>query len=362
MATVTLSPNGLDAYEFETPPDSILVGTMDGVVELTQKNGGWIETARDLRGIHVSSLLVGPENRFAYAGSHGNGIFRRSAGGSWRSVSDGLTSLNVYSVAYTMDGLTPVVYAGTEPALLFRCRDGEDRWRELPGLSTMPGRADWDFPAPPNIAHTKHVDFDPRDARTFYVSVEQGALLKTTDAGASFGQLHFTDENYVCNSDVHRIAINPLNPDDLYLSGGDGITRSEDSGITWNRVATPDMRVAYPDATFCSPLDDGTVYTAGAGARPGAWRSSGNADAAFMKSTDHGITWKAMSLPRLRGNIEAATLVRWPGGYGFFVGTTDGEVFTSTDRGLNWALAATQVPPLSKCVHYANVMKGRGAA
>ena len=120
--------------------------------------------------------------------------------------------------------------------------------------------------------------------------------------------------------------------------------------------------MAYPDAMFCSPETNGVVYVAGAGARPGSWRKTGTADAAFMRSRDHGATWELLSLPELRGNIEAATLVEWPGGYGFFAGTTDGEVFASTDRGDTWTQLAGGLPAVSKCVHAANLVAGRGAA
>lgn len=174
----------------------------------------------------------------------------------------GLSERNVYSLAASdgPDGI--IVYAGTEPALLFRLADGSDAWTELDALRSIPGRDGWNFPAEPHVAHAKHVDIDPRDPRAFYVSVEQGALLKTTDGGTTFRQLPFRDATYQFNSDTHRVAINPLDPDEIYLTGGDGVTRSADAGERWERVATPSMRIGYPDAVFCSPLEDGVLFAA----------------------------------------------------------------------------------------------------
>jgi photosystem II stability/assembly factor-like uncharacterized protein len=362
MDAVTLSPNGLDRYELGGPPERVLVATMDGVVELRLAGRQWSVAERHLLGVHVSCLLADAEGDAVYAGSHGRGIFRCRADGAWTAAANGLTSENVFSLASAEHDGRVVLYAGTEPALLFRSSDGAGSWEELTALRSIPGREHWDFPAAPNVAHTKHIDVDPRDPNTFYVSIEQGALLKTEDGGRSFRELAFSDPTYTYNKDAHRVVINPRDPDELYLSGGDGIAHSRDGGETWERVATPSMRVGYPDATFCSPAEDGVVFTSGAGGTPGTWRKTGHAHAAFARSSDYGRTWETLSLPEQPGNIEAATLVTWPEDYGFFAGTTDGDVFVSLDRGETWSQIASGLPPVSKCIHARNVLIGRGAA
>ncbi len=353
MSTVTLSPNGVDRYHGAQQPGVLLVGTIDGVVELRCRDGRWTESGRALAGAHVSALALGDDER-VYAGSHDRGMHRRERG-AWSPFGDGIASENIYSLARYGDTL----YAGTEPAFLFRLRDGATTWEELPALRAIPGRDTWNFPAKPNIAHVKNVAVDPRNARTIYVSVEQGALLKSRDGGRTFRQLPFREDGYVYNNDAHRVVINPLQPDELYLSGGDGVTRSADAGETWHRVTTPDFRVGYPDATFCSPHEDGVIFTAGAGGRPHSWRTSGDAQAAFTRSGDRGATWELLPIPATRGNIEAVTLVATPGGYGFFAGTTDGEVFASSDRGASWSVIATGLPAVSKGPHAATVLAGR---
>jgi photosystem II stability/assembly factor-like uncharacterized protein len=215
------------------------------------------------------------------------------------------------------------------------------------------------------MAHVKHVTADPRDERVLYVCVEQGALLKSLDAGETFQQLFFEDASCRYNNDTHRIVFDPRNPDHIYLDGGDGIFSSPDAGRTWEHLATPSMRVAYPDQLFLAPDNPDTLFVVGGGTPPNLWRSTGDAKSAIVRSRDGGRTWAALGngLPAaLSGNLEAATLVTWPGGYGFFAGSTDGEVFFSRDRGESWELVASALAPVSKCVHFGNLAQGRAVA
>jgi len=210
----------------------------------------------------------------------------------------------------------------------------------------------------------KHVTFDPRDSAVMYVCVEQGALLKSSDGGRSFQELEFQDETYKLNKDTHRIVFNPKNPDEIYVDGGDGIARSRDAGVTWERVATPAIRVAYPDHLYFSPDGDGSLFVAGGGSSPDAWRRTGKAESAIVISRDNGKSWSQLrgGMPEsLDGNIEAVTMVSWPGGFGFFAGTSDGEVFCSEDKGATWRLLA-RTRPVTKCIHHRNLEIGRANA
>jgi photosystem II stability/assembly factor-like uncharacterized protein len=209
----------------------------------------------------------------------------------------------------------------------------------------------------------KHVAVDPRDPRIFYVCVEQGALLKTIDDGQSFKLLHFEDDACRLNKDTHRIVFHPRNPDEILLDGGDGIFRSRDAGENWQRVAATDMRIAYPDHLYLP--GDGSIVVTGGGTPPNVWRHSGDAASTIVRSLDGGHSWTQPGHglpPSLAGNIEAMTMASWPGGYGFFAGTSDGELFVSLDKGENWELAAAGLPPVSKCVHHANLLRGREAS
>ena len=365
MPVVCLSPNGVDTYHADEPPDVLLVATLSGAVRLSRAADSrrWNLASRALGDLHVSSLLREPESGLVFAGVHGAGLYRSPDDGrSWEPSMQGLAHEHVFSLAFVEKPEGIELYAGTEPAHLFRSRNLGESWEELAALQSVPGREKWNFPAPPHVAHVKHIAFHPRDSRRMYVCIEQGALLRSDDGGDSFRELHFQDAGFKLNKDTHRIVFNPRNPEEIYLDGGDGICRSPDGGETWERLATPAMRVAYPDHLYYSPEKQGVLFVAGGGTPPNIWRQTGDAQSAIARSTDGGRTWARLEggLPdELAGNIEAVTMVVWPRGFGFFAGTTDGEIFGSFDKGESWTLIADGIPPVSKCVHHRNLVMGR---
>jgi photosystem II stability/assembly factor-like uncharacterized protein len=363
MTLVCLSPNGVDTYRVDAAPDDILVATVDGAARLRRDGATWRMQPGGLKGLHLSSLMREPSRGWLYAGIHGVGLYRsRDDGGNWELARNGIAEDHVFSLACreTKDGVE--LYAGTEPAHLYRSRDYGEHWQELPALQSIPSRADWNFPAPPFQPHVKHVAFDPRDERVLYVCIEQGALVKSEDGGASFRELSFQDQSYVLNKDTHRVIFNPRNADEIFLPGGDGIASSRDAGRSWRHLTTPKMRVAYPDHFYVSPETEGVLFAAGGGDPPNVWRETGTAHSAIVTSADNGESWGQVAdgLPDdLPGNIEAMTLMAWPGGFGFLAGTTDGEIFASFAKGRDWQLIARGSPSVSKCVHARNLAMGR---
>jgi photosystem II stability/assembly factor-like uncharacterized protein len=338
---------------------------MDGIVKLDADAAGtWRATGHMLQTHHIESLMVIPETTVILAGTHHSGLHRSEDDGrTWERVGLHLGP-TIFSLSQVREESSYSLYAGTEPAALFRSRDGGVTWRELGALRAVPSSSHWDFPAPPHIAHVKHVTADPRDSRILYVCVEQGALLKSENDGESFTDIIFDDPSYRLNRDAHRVVFCPEDPNEIYLDGGDGITRSMDAGRTWQRVTTPDMRVAYPDQLFISPDNSDVIFAVGGGTSPNIWRQTGSASAAIVRSDDRGKSWHHVGggLPdgdAIRGNFEAASMVRWQDNFGFFVGSSDGEIFRSFDKGLTWKLLTSSVPPISKCVHYANLTMGR---
>jgi hypothetical protein len=125
----------------------------------------------------------------------------------------------------------------------------------LPALHQVPSAKNWTFPAPPHLAHTKMMVFDPRDPNTFYVAIEQGALLLTRDGGASWRELNSYSrpgDRFSC--DVHQVLLLPSTPETVFMSTGVGLYRSLDAGATWARLTGAAGRSAADSTSRRAPI------------------------------------------------------------------------------------------------------------
>jgi photosystem II stability/assembly factor-like uncharacterized protein len=277
-------------------------------------------------------------------------------GHSWQSKMQGLTVEHVYTLAAREVQGKMVLYAGTEPGHIFRSFDYGESWQEIPSFRSVTGIEKWCFPAPPHEGHVKCVTFDPRDARTWYISIEQGGLYRTTDDGETWEELDsFVEPDDEVYKDVHRTLLHPDNPDVIYVTGGEGLYCSRDRGKTWEHITRRTSRIGYPDQLVFSPIDSNVMFISGSERSPGVWRTSHWANSAVGRSRDAGRTWELVTngLPdNMRANIEAMSLHAQPDGYSLFIATTDGDVFESTDEADNWTQIAAGLPPISKVGHY----------
>jgi photosystem II stability/assembly factor-like uncharacterized protein len=126
------------------------------------------------------------------------------------------------------------------------------------------------------------IAFHPTDTFTYYVGASQGGVWKTTDGGSSW--IPLTDHLPVMA--VSDIAINPHNPDVIYLSTGDinyvgynsialgratqfgmGLLKSTDGGITWDTTGLTYIpsqgQITLLRRVFINPSDTSQVVAAG---------------------------------------------------------------------------------------------------
>ncbi len=350
----------------------VLVGTVDGVYRLERDettSRGWTVGRRSLGGTHVSSLLHVPAVGLLFAGAHSGGLFvSEDEGETWTTASSGIAPEHehIFSLAAQPRGENVVLWAGTQPAALYRSDDLGRTWSEISSLRAVPGTERWNFPVPPHIAHVKHIAFHPSNPATLYACIEQGALLKSVDDGRSWRELtgYASPDDYWYH-DAHRVVI-ARNPAKLYLTGGEGVYKSEDAGETWTQLATRHDRLGYPDALFLDPRNERVLYLAGGGTSPDAWERGpqGTGTPGILRSSDGGKTWTELrnGLPAyIRGNIEAMSMYRWVKTAALLAATTAGDVFASEDSGEEWELIASGLPPISKVGHYKLFLAGQKA-
>jgi photosystem II stability/assembly factor-like uncharacterized protein len=357
-----LSPNGGDVTHATAAASNLLVGTVRGVYGFARDSVGspWKATHTAISEKQISSILYEPRSGLVFAGVHGNG-------GLWCSHDAGVTSVprmngidkpHVYTITAQYRGPRTVLFAGVEPPGLYRSDDLGATWHDLTGILNVPGTDKWTFPPPPHIAHVKHVAFHPFDPATYYVCIEQGALLKTVDDGRTWIETStFESDEDLFRNDAHRTVIRRSDPNDVFLATGEGLYRSLDGGLSWVHVTYRADRIGYPDVLFLDPRNENVIYLGGAGVAPREWRTMTppQSNAGLIRSDDNGRTWIELNegLPQpVVGNIEAMTLHQWGDRVAIYAGTATGEVYSCEEAGSHWQLLARDLPPISKAGHY----------
>lgn len=209
--------------------DRIVVAMRSGL-ELFDRNGdGWTRR-RVVPAPDLDCVALHPDapDRI-FVGSFGDGIYRSEDGGeTFAAVGEAGMEPNVMSLA--VDPSDPeTVYAGTEPSRLYRSTDAGESWRRVEGLTAVDSATEWSFPPRPHTHHVRWIEIDPNDPDRWYVGIEAGALLVTTDAGESW-----IDRPAGSRLDNHTLATHPADPGRVYSAAGDGYAESTDRAESWD--------------------------------------------------------------------------------------------------------------------------------
>jgi len=363
MAEITtyLSPNGQNMTMGSGPATRLQVATIKGMATLARKGLGepWVYVRNSLTDRHIGSLVLEPVSGRLFAGTHENGgiwVSDDGEGESWRQTSKGLDRANVYCLAQRNDGGRVTLLAGTEPTGLYRSDDLGGNWTELAGIFRVPDTDKWTFPGPPFIPHVKALTLHPTEPRTFYALIEQGALLRTTNDGASFVELvTYSKPGELAYRDLHRLLINPVKTSELFLATGEGLYRSEDAGESWVHLMKRGELIGYPDQLFYDPFDRRTLFMAGTTKSPNDWHRTHRCDPHVLKSHDRGHSWVELEngITKPVGvSFEAMCQHVWKDGYMLALASAAGQVWTSENGGESWSAVETKLAPVAKDHHY----------
>ena len=353
---ILLSNGGTHSHRAAKPSNTIVVGTVDGIAMLTRTGESWEITHRALAGCAVSAVTAAGDGTL-FAATHGIGVARSADGGkTWGWCNTGLQHFDLWSArAGRLQG-RDVVLVGALPAHLYISEDAGSTWRELPGLRKVDSVDGWVFPPPPRIGHVKDIVID---GDRLLVGIEIGALLVSTDFGATFRDLKI--DPVIGECDVHRILVHAARPNRIVVANGlVGVLTSEDNGATWTRHPMP-AEANYPDPIVVHPDDPDLMFlTAGVG-WPQHWYKLGRARGKIFRSRDAGRTWQRLlgGLPNgQRALFSALTIEVAPGGFGLYAADTDGQVWESLDDGNAWSVIA-DVAPVAKGEFHRGLVRDR---
>jgi hypothetical protein len=133
-------------------------------------------------------------------------------------------------------------YAGVQDAALFRTDDGGASWRELPGLRGLPSAPDWSPGAGGMCLHT--IILDPSDRDRIFCAISAAGAFRSDDGGDTWRAInrglhsdYIPDPTAEVGHCVHSIAMHPSSPGTLYMQKHWDIMRSDDGGDSWREVS-----------------------------------------------------------------------------------------------------------------------------
>jgi photosystem II stability/assembly factor-like uncharacterized protein len=141
-------------------------------------------------------------------------------------------------------GLTDpdTVFAGVEDAAMFRTTDGGATWQELAGLRNHSTGNRWQPGAGGLGLHT--ILIDPTNPNRMYIAISAAGAFRTDDGGASWKPInqglhsqYIPDPTAEIGHCVHRIALHRSRPETLFMQKHWDVMRTDNAGDHWREIS-----------------------------------------------------------------------------------------------------------------------------
>ncbi len=241
------------------------------------------------------------------------------------------------------------MYAGTEPAALFRSDDAGETWQHVEGLRQHPTTPDWGGGAGGLALHS--IVPHPTDANRIWVGLSAVGVFYTEDGGKTWeirnggmtkdynpGETYY---GFCC----HKFARAAGEEDILYMQDHGGVYRSRDGAQNWEDIRAG-LSSDFGFGCAAHPRDPKTAYLAPI---QDNGRFMPGAAAAIWRTRDGGDTWERLSdgLPQEHAYFQVLREGLCTDGLdpaGVYFGTNNGFVFGSADEGETWSTVASHLP------------------
>jgi photosystem II stability/assembly factor-like uncharacterized protein len=267
------------------------------------------------------------------------GLYRlESNTGTWTTLGGGLPE-NVEARCVTLHPHDPgVVYVGTQCGP-YRSTDAGDTWERLNFPDDEP--VVWSF------------EVHPADARVMYAGTQDMAIYRSDDSGGHWRRLTVPTPAGLCvmgfPTRVIRIAIDPANPDEVYVAiEVGGLVRSLDGGNTWtdcnagllDLASQPYWQNHHGSQRASEGMMDSHALAVSA-ARPGTVFLANRMG--LFRSDDRGESWCDMAIGRFSELTYARDVKVFPhdartllGAFSIAAVSDAGSLYRSPDLGESW--------------------------
>ncbi len=255
-------------------------------------------------------VAVDPSNpAIVYTGDYGPLFRSDNSGKTWTVAQGGLQGLHVLSVAF--DHHSPsTVYVGTEGAGMFKSTNAGEAWTSISkGFS---GRS------------VSALTIDPTQPATVYAAGRIGGLFKSTNGGASWAEMnaiYSPESGYsLATTSITQIVVHPGSSEILYVLANGLVFQSTNGGMIWSDMPA----FGYASALAIDPVNPQRIYL--------------GSDRAVRRSSDGGLHWMTLTdgLAALNTGIITVLVIVPSDTVTVYAVVNERGVFKSVDRGEHW--------------------------
>jgi len=251
---------------------------------------------------------------------------------------NGLRIRGIWQITAGAPSQRDTYYTGVDEAGLFVSHDQGFTWQEIAGIAHHPDRAHWQASRGGITLHA--IAIDPTNPQRMWVAIASAGILRSEDGGVHW-QACNGGQRVRANTGAprflpHRLAMDPQNPNVLYLQNIDGVYRTTDGADSWQTIeeGLPStfgfpFAVDHRGAQYVVPLDGNT-------------RCFIDGRVSVYRRRPADTLWQVLetglpTAPPFGGVLRDALAVDSLEPIGVYLGTTQGEIFYSANAGEQWA-------------------------
>ncbi len=337
-----LGPPGGNVTSLETAHGIVYLGTPDGHIFGSSNRGErWELRAR------VSNRVDGVVQRIVADGGkrdrllaavwfqdvrQGGALFE-SVDGGWHWSSAGLVGEAVRALEHSESD--PRVWVAGTRSGVFRSGDDARSWQRIT-------RAD-----DPELQNIDSLAIDPTNPEIIYVGTYH-LPWKTLDGGKTWSSIA---SGMIDDSDVMSLHIDAKNPRRIFSSACSGIYRSDDAGLSWTKLQGIPYASRRTQQIIQDTKNPGTLYAA---TTQGLWRTS-----------DYGENWKRITPQETIANAlivladeKGARILVGMEAQGVMRSDDEASSFSDSNKGFSHRVIASIAADSSEPVHLLTRVEG----